>query len=181
MIQSSNHDATQRFTGLFGLSTSTIQSPKILSRFQSSLSATTSLTYARTFWAYMCFLPSPFQLHADRNLSSATFSYSYSSYRALFPPCHLNVRSHIRACALYYKHVHRKGMSRRNIDVLLKLNRIDDKNDDVRCASISSHTLCSPVSLLMPPRCTIIPTCTEMRVRANLSSLLPRFLLRSQR
>lgn len=72
-------------------------------------------------------------------------------------------------------------MSRRNIDVLLKLNRIDDKNGDIRCASISSHTLCSPVSLLMPPRCTIIPTCTEMRVRANLSNLLPRFLLRSQR
>jgi len=179
MIQSSNHDATQRFTGLFGLSTSTIQSPKILSRFQSSLSATTSLTYARTFGLICVFF-----------LLRSNFMPTETSLRQRFPTLILPtsryfppviwtcVRTFVR---VHYKHVHRKGMSRRNIDVLLKLNRIDDKNDDVRCASISSHTLCSPVSLLMPPRCTIIPTCTEMRVRANLSSLLPRFLLRSQR
>lgn len=74
----------------------------------------------------------PFRLHADRNLSSATFPYSYSSCRALFPPCHLNVRSHIR---VHHKHrVHRRGMSRRNIDVLIeaKSNRRQERRCSVR-------------------------------------------------
>lgn len=48
------------------------------------------------------FLPSPFPIsHADRNLFGAVSLYlSFFLYRALFPPCHLNVHSHIRACAL---------------------------------------------------------------------------------
>lgn len=49
--------------------------------------------------------------------------------RAIFPPVTWTcVRTFVR---VHYKHVHRRGVSRRNIDVLLKLNRIDDKNDDV--------------------------------------------------
>lgn len=67
---------------------------------------------------------------APTETSSASFPYPHSSCRALFPPLVIwtCVRTFVR---VHYKHVHRRGVSRLNIDMLLKLNRIDGKNDDV--------------------------------------------------
>lgn len=146
-------------------------------RSRSSLSATISLACkTRTSGLRVFFLPR-FRFHTPTETSSAPFlSTSRSSCTArYFPPVTWTcIRTFVR---VHYKRVHRRGASRRNIDVPLKLNRIDDENDDVPRPAppfLPSLALFVAVAIPMPPRCTI-PMCTEMRVRASLSSLLPRF------
>lgn len=56
--------------------------------------------------------------------------------------------------------------------MLLRLNRRQERRRSSLGVSVSSRSLCSPPSLSMPPRRCTISTCTEMRVRASLSSLL---------
>lgn len=124
----------QRFTELLDLSTFTIRiinpiTCRILPRFQSFLSAIASLICKKNFRFHIF---SSFSVPTSRRQKPLRhrFPYPHSSCRALFPSlvtwtC---VRTFVR---VHYKHVHRRGVSRLNIDMLLKLNRIDGKNDDI--------------------------------------------------
>jgi len=124
------------------------------------------------------FLPSLFSILRDRNLFGALFLLSSPFLPRVISLYHLC--SHIRACTLRAYTTERSVMKEYRRDIETKSNRRRERRRSSLGASIFSHSLCSSSSLLMPPPCTI-PTCTEMRVRASLSSLLPCLSTRSRR
>lgn len=129
---------------------------------------------------FIHFLPSPFSTSRDRNLFGALPLFSPPFLPRVISPYHLNVCSHIPACTLRaYTTSKRSVMKEYRRDVETKSNRRRERCSSLG-ASLSFHSLCSPPSLLTPPPRTI-PTCTEMRVRASLSSLLPCLFTRSRR
>lgn len=142
--------------------------------------------------------PSFSRLRATRTLSPATFPYLHLPSLLPTLPRHVVFPSVMRTCVrtfVRYERVRRrKGVSGKNIDVLLKLNRIDDngdEDDDVRLSAPPSPPSPSLLLLLHPPRfpllpsrarfvrrrsrCRAFPTCAGMRVRASFYRiLLPR-------